>query len=202
MHESVSHSARQLSRYRAISIARALLALTIGVSGFLGWILDNDFLKRIHPSLVTMKANTAIRLILISVSVLLLRDPSTDNAKLRAGQICAAVVAAFGLLTLSEHVFGWDLHIDQLLFHETLHEAGLSFPGRMGVASTLNFAVLGVSLLFLNARSSGRFRISNISALLVLAVTLLRFSLLLLWYRRAGADRGLLHDRVAYCHCF
>ena len=175
-HEPVSqYSARQLSRYRAISTACASLALAIGASGFLGWILDNDFLKRIHPSLVTMKANTAICLTLISVSVLLLREPSSGSAKRRAGQICAAVVAAVALLTLSEHLFGWDLHIDQLLFHETVHEAGLSFPGRMGVASTLNFILLGVSLLFLNVRSSRHFRISNVSVLLVLAVTLLVF---------------------------
>ena len=176
MHEPVSqYSPAQLSRYRVTSTVCAVVTLTIGISGFLGWVFHNDFLKRIHPSLVTMKANTAICLILVSASALLLRDPAAADWKRRTGQVCAAVVLLVGLLTLSEHLFGWDLGIDQLLFQETVNQAGLSFPGRMGVASTLNCSFLGVSLLFLNAHSSRRFLVSNVSVLLVVGVTLLVF---------------------------
>ena len=81
-----------------------------------------------------------------------------------------------GLVTLSEHIFGWDTGLDQLLFHETQQEAGLSFPGRMGVAASLNFFFLGIALSFLDARSHGdgfAFRTSLCS--LVVAVTLLVF---------------------------
>ncbi|HEX6283750.1 MAG TPA: ATP-binding protein, partial [Pyrinomonadaceae bacterium] len=79
------------------------------------------------------------------------------------------------LLTLTEHVFGWDFRIDQALFIESVAAAGPSFPGRMGVAASLNFLFLGFALLFLNARSSRWFRVSNVAVLMVVAVTLLVF---------------------------
>src|SRR5829696_7198549 len=113
---------QQLRRYRAISISLAAFAFCIGGAALFGWILDNQYLKRIHPSLVTMKANTAVCLMLVALCVLLLQDKSS---KLRRGiaQACAAIVAAVGLMTLSEHLFGWNLRIDQLLFFESAAEA-------------------------------------------------------------------------------
>ena len=176
MHESFSHySPQQLLRYRTMSIAGALLAMSIGGAAFLGWILDVEFLKRIHPNLVTMKANTAVCLVLISSSLLLLRDPKAALWKRRVGQVFAALVSTVGILTLSEHVIGWNLGIDQLLFYESELEAGLSFPGRMGVAGSLDFFFLGLALLFFDARSPRWFRISNVSVLMVVAVTVLVF---------------------------
>src|SRR5687768_16223534 len=120
MHESFSqYSPPQRLRYRTMSVAGALLAMSIGGAAFLGWVFDVDFLKRIHPNLVTMKANTAVCLVLISSSLLLLHDPGVALWKRRLGQVVAALVATVGLLTLSEHVIGWNLGIDQLLFYES-----------------------------------------------------------------------------------
>jgi signal transduction histidine kinase/ActR/RegA family two-component response regulator len=85
------------------------------------------------------------------------------------------MVALVGLSTLSQHLFGWNLGIDQLLFHESREEAGLSFPGRMGVAASLNFSFLGLSLSFFDARSKRWFRVSHFSVLMVVVITLLVF---------------------------
>ena len=175
MHEFSHYSPPQRLRYRAISIAAALLAMLIGSAALLGWVLNVDFLKRIHPDLVTMKANTAVCLILISSSLLLLRDRKAPRWQRRVGHVFAALVATVGILTLSEHVIGWNLGIDQLLFHESTREAGLSFPGRMGVAGSLDFFFLGLALLFLDARSPQWFRLSNVSVLMIVAVTVLVF---------------------------
>jgi signal transduction histidine kinase/CheY-like chemotaxis protein len=158
-----------------LSIAFALLAFCIGGAAFFGWLLDNEFLKRIHPSLVTMKANTAVCLMLVAISILLIQDPSVSTAKRRISQVCAAIVALVGLLTLSEHLIGWDLHIDQLLFVETTLEAGMSFAGRMGVAASLNFFLLGIALALIDARSKRWWRVSNIAVFVVVAITLLVF---------------------------
>lgn len=122
-----------------------------------------------------MKANTAVCLMLVAVSVLLLGDSSALLVKRRIGQLCAAIVALVGLSTLSQHLFGWNLGIDQLLFHESREAAGLSFPGRMGVAASLNFSFLGLSLSFLDARSKLWFRVSHFSVLMVVVITLLVF---------------------------
>jgi PAS domain-containing protein len=174
MHETLSqYSPKELARWRVFSIACALLAFAIGGAAFFGWLLDNDFLKRIHPTLVTMKANTAVCLMLAGVSILLIQDPSASIVRRRISQVCAAIVGLIGLLTFSEHLFGLDLKIDQLLFTETPSEAGLSFPGRMGVAASLNFSLLGLALMLIDARSRKWSRVSNIAVVLVFTITLL-----------------------------
>ena len=176
MHESLSqYSPRQLSRYRLASIACALLTLAIGAAGLLGWTFHVELLKRIHPSLVAMKVNTAVCLILTPVSLLLLLNPLAPRWRRRLGHFFAAAVAAIGVATLSQYIFGWNLGIDQLLFHESVEAAGLSIPGRMGIASTLNFFFLGVALLLFDAHSRRWFRLSNVSVLLVIAFTVLVF---------------------------
>ncbi|HSK62971.1 MAG TPA: ATP-binding protein, partial [Pyrinomonadaceae bacterium] len=100
-----------------------------------------------------------------------------------------------GLLTLSEHVVGWDLHIDQLLFRESVLEAGLSFPGRMGVAASLDFFFLGLALVFLDAREWRWFHISTFSVFAVIAVTILVF--LFYFYGVERNDPVALHFTIA-----
>ena len=175
MNVDLHYPKKKLVRYRAISIGLAVFAFCIGAVALLGWILDNPYLKRIHPSLVTMKANTAVCLMLVAVSCFLIneRSPSQLNTVIR--RLFAAIVALIGLVTLSEHLFGWNTGLDQMLFHESIQEAGLSFPGRMGVAASLNFFFLGIALLFQDARTRRAFRVSNLAVILVVTVTLLVF---------------------------
>ena len=176
MYETLSqYSPKELARWRALSIALAMLAFCIGAAAFLGWILGNEFLKRIHPSLVSMKANTAVCLMLAALSVLLIQDPGITTLRRRLSQACAAIIVLVGLLTLSEHIVGWNVGIDQLLFVETTAEAGLSFAGRMGVAASLNFSLLGIALVLIDTRSKRWFRVSNVALLMVVAITLLVF---------------------------
>ena len=51
----------------------------------------------------------------------------------------------------------------------------MSFPGRMGVAASLNFFFLGLAFSFVNAKARRWYRLSNIAVLLVVTVTLLVF---------------------------
>jgi signal transduction histidine kinase/ActR/RegA family two-component response regulator len=166
---------RQLRRCRFYSIGLLSIAFGIGFAGLLGWIFDSELLKRIHPTLVTMKANTAVCLMLAAVSLFLIEDREPSLNKRRISQLLAAIIATVGLVTLSEHLLGWNSGLDQLLFHETSREAGLSFPGRMGVAASLNFSLIGIALFFVHARSRRLFQLANISMLFVLASTLLVF---------------------------
>ena len=166
---------KELMRYRVLSIILAVLAFCIGAAALLGWILDNPYLKRIHPALVTMKANTAVCLMLVSVSCILINERSPSQIKRSIVQISAVIVGLIGLITLSEHLFKWNTGLDQLLFHESAEEAGMSFPGRMGVAASLNFFFLGIAISFLNAKARRWFHLANVAVLLVVTVTLLVF---------------------------
>src|ERR1044072_139665 len=94
----------------------ALLAFCIGGAALLGWVLDIELLKWIHPSFVNMKANTSACLLLSFASLLLLQTRRVSNSRRRLSQVCAAIFAIIGLITLSEHIFGWNTGLDQLLF--------------------------------------------------------------------------------------
>src|SRR5262245_38892943 len=100
----------------------ASLAFVLGAVGLAGWILNNDLLKRVHPSLVAMKVNVALCLMAAGVALFLLGDRSAAGFKRRLAQVLAFLVAVAGILTLSEHLFGVDLGIDQFLFHESIAE--------------------------------------------------------------------------------
>ena len=166
---------RQRIRCHAFSVGLSLVAFCIGASGLLGWIFNIELLKRIYPTLVTMKANTAVCLMLAAVALFLIEDRNASPRKRRISQLLATIVALVGLVTLSEHLLGWNSGLDQLLFHESQREAGLSFPGRMGVAASLNFSFLGIALSLLDVRSRRWFRVANILVLFVIGVTLLVF---------------------------
>jgi PAS domain S-box-containing protein len=153
----------------------ALVAFCIGAAALAGWIFNIEALKQIHPALVSMKANTAICLMLAASSLLLLREESASGLRRRMAQLFAAIIALVGLLTLSEYLFHWDAGIDQFLFHETMSEAAQSFPGRMGVAASLNFSFLGMALLFLDAKPFGKNWPAHFFALASAAVTALVF---------------------------
>ena len=165
----------QITHLRAYSIGLAAIGFSIGAAGLLGWIFNSDLLKRIHPSLVTMKANTAVCLMLVAISVALIEDRSATPLRRRLSKLLGAVVMLVGLITLSEHLFRWNSGLDQLLFHESQKEAGLSFPGRMGVASSLNFSLFGIVLLFVNVRSRRWFQLANVSLLFIIGITVLVF---------------------------
>jgi signal transduction histidine kinase/ActR/RegA family two-component response regulator len=176
MPDTISHfPEQQLVRYRAVSIGLAIFASGIGAAALLGWIFNNEYLKRIHPSLVTMKANTAICLMLVGVSCFLINDSSPSRIKRGIIQLSAAIVGLIGLITFCEHLFGWNPGLDQFLFYESKEAAGQSFPGRMGVAASMNFFFLGIALSFLDAKLRGWVRVSNVAVLLVITVTLLVF---------------------------
>ena len=201
--ESLSqHSPQQVVWWRAVSICLSFLAFCIGGAAFLGWVLDNPYLKRIHPSLVTMKANTAVCLMLVAAALFLIQDPPTSTAKRRVSQVFAVIVALVGLITLSEHVLGWNSGLDQLLFFESKDRSGPLVSrshGRRGVAQLLTTRPSAFV-----ARCAFRrwFRVSNISVLLVIAITLLVFLYYFYGIDQNRSHRNLFHYRLTHRRCF
>ena len=139
--------------WQRLSLTLSLVAIGIGLTGFAGWTFGIDALTRIHPAWVTMKANTALCLMLTGTAAAILRDAACGGLRRRLAQGCGAVVAAVGTLTFAEIIFDWDLGIDQALFQESLAGAGRSFPGRMGPASALIFMLLGAAIMLLDVRT-------------------------------------------------
>jgi PAS domain S-box-containing protein len=128
----------------AVSIAGALVLA--------GWLLDIVVLKSLSPGFVSMKANTALSMLLAGVALQILSTAPSNRYLRFTALACAFIVSVIGILTLSEYFYGWNLDIDQLLFREAPGAMGTAAPGRMAPTSALCFFLLGVSLLVLDVR--------------------------------------------------
>lgn len=120
----------------------------------------------------TMKVNTALCFIICGVSLGLLNllpkkelpdqyQASNNQEKVRhfflisVSRLGALVVEVIGLLTVCEYVFNWNLGIDELLFRPVISEVSVN-PGRMGLNTALNFALIGRAIELLNKPRTNR----------------------------------------------
>ena len=136
-----------------LRLARAA-ALTVAGTGLLvllEWALDVPALTSAGSGLATMKPNTAACFVLAGVSLGLQTTQAGDRRR-DIARLLAAVAGLTGLVTLGEHLFGWDLGIDQILLPAASIVGETEAPGRMAPATALSFALSGIALLFLDAR--------------------------------------------------
>ena len=125
-----------------------------------GWVTANDNLKALLPApdASPMKVNTAVALLLIAGSMLLQqRRHKLDAARpalpqqplstrLVAADLCSFAACILAALTLSQHLFGWDLAIDQMLIADP-SPAPNKMPGRMSVATASCLGMMGMASL-------------------------------------------------------
>ena len=121
----------------------------------IGWVFDIGPVKAPIPGLATMKANTAAVFVLAGAAVWMSKAGVRPS---RGTCLLASVVAIVGLATLSEYLFGWDLHFDQLAFKDDKSPAATLAPGRMSPATASFFVLFGASVLVSAAERTCRFR--------------------------------------------
>ncbi len=133
--------------------ARALAAAALGIGsiGLLGWILDSDALKSFLASSVTLKTNAALCFLFCGAALWISSYEDARRWQMRSARGLAAGAAALGALTLTEHIFGVNLGIDQLLFAEHPGATATASPNRMGPPASLCFALSGAALLLLDS---------------------------------------------------
>ncbi|HEX8914173.1 MAG TPA: hybrid sensor histidine kinase/response regulator [Humisphaera sp.] len=147
-------NARAVRVCRIVAPVAGALAAAVGCVGLLGWVLDAERLKTVVVGGLGMKANTAACLVLCGLGLALRAAPSAGSTvRRRLGLAAGAVAAAVGGLTFAEHLTGWDLGIDQLLFREPPGAPGTTSPGRMGPPASLSFLLAGTALTLLDART-------------------------------------------------
>ena len=139
--------------YSLPTFCASIFVMLIGMVGLLGWIFDIENFKQFLHHGIAIKANTAVALLLAGFSLCLFILDQQHRRLRRVGQVCAALVLIVGVLSLSEHIVGWNLGIDQILFHEPPGPPGSLSPGRTGPPASLCFILGGVALLLLHERS-------------------------------------------------
>jgi len=149
------------------------VVIAVGTVVLIGWWLDIPVFKSLHPSLVSMKANTAFSFVLIGMALRLSRQDQSSPHKLRIARWSATAVALIGLLTLGEYLLNTDFGIDQMLFTETQGAIATSMPGRMAPNTAFNFLLAGLALRFLDSEFGSRHRPAQYLALVILVVALL-----------------------------
>ncbi len=131
----------------------SLFPIATGLLSLVGLTFGIAVLKSIIPGQPVIKMNAAVCLMLLGLALWLLRKPEQPRIKRLCGQILAGIVALVGLLSFAEHLFGWDLGIDQLLFHEPAADAFFSVrPGLIAPITALDFLLLGLALLLVGPR--------------------------------------------------
>jgi signal transduction histidine kinase len=136
---------------RQFSLAVAVFVILLGATVLAGWSFDLPRLQSFASS-VSMKANCSVCFLLAGFSLLFLGIRGLPARG--AGVLVSAAVAAVGAATLSEHLAGWDLRIDQILFREAPGAALTVSPGRMGPPASTCFTVAGTALVLLHLRRS------------------------------------------------
>jgi PAS domain S-box-containing protein len=128
-------------RFYITSATLGAIATAAAIAVLAGWWLDVPALRNVFPGFVSMKPNAAVALGLTGVSILFYRRRDLTPRGVQILHYLLGATSLIAILTLFEHVTGWGLGIDQLLFADP--ESGLTPPGRMAVTTA-------VSLLLLN----------------------------------------------------
>jgi diguanylate cyclase (GGDEF)-like protein len=132
----------------------ALLVACVGTVVLYGWIFDIPQLTRLLPGLAFMKVNTACALLAASVALWLLHTCEPGSVWSRVARCLAVLLLALGSLTLSEHLFGLNLGIDQHIASSLQPSANPAHLGRVSPASSFILTFVGLALLTLKARRS------------------------------------------------
>lgn len=158
---------------KPISQIAGYLIIAIGVIVLIGWQFDMSLFKSGFPFIAaTMKVNTAICFLGAGISLVLLQLQQPARSAHLISQGLAGAIVAIGLLTLGEYFFGWDLHIDQLLFQDVVSPE-TPYPGRMGINTAFNFVLMGIALLLLGQNRQRHTKLAQICSSLAALISLL-----------------------------
>jgi PAS domain S-box-containing protein len=145
--EMPKSESRLTRRWRVMALVLGLAVAVIGAVVLVGWVLNIGTLKSVFPGLVSMKANTAIGMLLCATALALLSRRRVEKPILYLATAAALIAMVLSALTLIEYVIGWDLRIDQLFFSDMPGTVGTSQLGRMSPASSLCFVLIGAALV-------------------------------------------------------
>jgi PAS domain S-box-containing protein len=150
----------------------SVISILAGLLVLAGWEFNSSSLRTLFLSQNSMRPNSALMHVFAGLALWMLLETHTDAPSHRAwrnvGRACAIVVLAIGALTFSEYLFGVNLHIDQLIFHDAEASARAAIPGRMAPARALNFLFFGSGILLLDVKKRRGLQLAEIFAFAIL----------------------------------
>src|SRR5215470_19381713 len=131
------------ARLDLIVLVAGELAVALGSAVLFGWYTHSPWLVQLLPTFAPMQYNAALSVLLCGLGLLAL-----SGERVRFERVCGIVVAAIGLLTLYEYIFGLSLGLDQF-FLQPFTTVRTSHPGRMAPQTALGCFLTGTVLVIL-----------------------------------------------------
>tara|TARA_R110002020_G_scaffold387546_1_gene598322 strand:+ start:130920 stop:132884 length:1965 start_codon:yes stop_codon:yes gene_type:complete len=159
---------------KSIAISSLVVALLV----IIGWLIKIPALLNIIPSAATMKLNTAISFAMCGLAILWSTRNRGIEKKISPLQLILALgVILIGAETLAEYIFQTQFTIDSLILKDTLSH---SIPGRMSLATSVCFIVIGGAILGVDAKKKFVREITQYSLLAVSIIALISLDAYLL----------------------
>jgi signal transduction histidine kinase/PAS domain-containing protein len=133
-------------------MATSLATIIAGLLVLAGWIYGIPFLKSLHPSYISMKANTALCFIFLGISALLLNIGSKSPSLKFVARLLAFIVILISLVSLLEYLFVWNSGIDEFLFTDDQSNCNTIFPGRLAFNTCVCFLLLASAIVFIDTK--------------------------------------------------
>ena len=146
---------------KRVPSSAATFGIIVGTLVLIGWTFDVELLKGMGHR-ITMKPNAAIGLMACGVSLLghTIGGPLWRRVALGG----ALLSGTLGTLTLSEHLIGWDLGIDELLFKEPAGAVATTSPARMGPNASTSLLLASIALVALHRPTTRAATVAQVAA--------------------------------------
>jgi len=150
--------------------AAGFVVFLFGATIVIGWVLDIQALTTILPGLTPMRPNVAAGFVLAGASLSMLKAAQASQTLQWMMRVTVALTLLLGGSTLSEHIFGWNLGIDELLIRAPIDIFGALNPGRMPSIAAAHFVLVGSIFILVDRR---RYVAAQFLALVIMVIALL-----------------------------
>lgn len=164
---------------RWLAVAGGTYALTVGALTLVGYATGERRLTDWNNEGISMFPNTAACAVCSGLSLLLLARDEDRKLWRIVVRVLGGIVAAFGGLTLLQHVTGANFGIDTLLSDRPWGQRAATAPLRMGPPASSSYLVIGVALIL---ATSGARRRGMASALAIVVLGIATLSLVGYWF--------------------
>ncbi len=164
------NSGIRVDQFVPICVATGLF---VSAMVLLGWAFDISTLKSILPEYIAMKANTAIGLLLVSVTLGFYQEEKFFSSTVII-RILSVVVFLIGALTICEYAFGFDFKIDEFFFRDHVPPGARFPPGRLAPITAINFIFISLSFFL----TTGRLKLYKLAQFMIFISFLISFQAL------------------------
>jgi signal transduction histidine kinase len=139
-------------KYKTTIKSIAIISVLTGMSVIVGWLFHVEIITTIFEGYASMKFNTAVCFVLAGSVLLLFFHKKKYSEVLQ--KIFSTIIILIGAISFLEYFFKFPLSIDEFFIKDIpTRLAGNAFPGRMGIATSLSFWIIGLACISLRSIS-------------------------------------------------